>query len=186
MKKYVLLLICIILLCSIGVSGCISYDDTESKNQYFFSLTIHASETCNYTVYAPVPTGYESYTQMENLIENLKFESGSGEFSILWTKHGPALNVRSIGPLVLTSRISNSDEYQRLGLSMITEETSTDIEKHWFWYMGETDEKIEVEIYLECSAGECCSERITEKTAPNPQKVSSIGWQHIITEYQVF
>lgn len=81
------------------------------KSQFGLDIRISVNATYPYFVYLPVPLrGAWNSTIESDIIHELQFATGQGEFSVISTEYGPALNVSSTGTVTLRAEGERDDE----------------------------------------------------------------------------
>lgn len=74
----------------------------RTKCQFGLDIRISVNITYPYFVYLPVPLqGAWDSTMESEIVHELQFATGQGDFSVISTEYGPALNVSSTGPVTL-------------------------------------------------------------------------------------
>lgn len=85
------------------VGGCMM-PITKTKCQYGFEIRISVNVTGSYYVYLPVPLlGAWNSTAVSEIVYDLQFVDGDGDFSVIDSEHGPALRVSSTDSVTLVA-----------------------------------------------------------------------------------
>ncbi|MFQ5910680.1 MAG: hypothetical protein ACE5IJ_08195 [Thermoplasmata archaeon] len=119
---------------------------TKIKCQYGFDIRISVNVTGSYYVYLPVPLlGAWNSTAVSEIVYDLQFVDGDGDFSVIDTVYGPALRVTSTDAVILETRgESESASFYRMSLR----NTSHMAYGEYFWVFTNKsfNEPISIEI----------------------------------------
>ena len=157
MRLYKYIIIIIIVICFIVGSGCIFKDDKGNENKdtsnFQYVVNVYSTNDIEYYIHIPVPLN-ETDKNISPIVNYLKVINGDGNYNIILTNHGIAINLTGQRNLTLFASEQEFIPYAYLSLSNSSINIYEDDEYYIYIYLNSlSDNKtirmsIDITLYI--------------------------------------